>query len=163
MGKRKAQPEWWCDQCGHKVDYADLSKMSGTFVMCHACVNLLREVNGFRPLEKVDYSVRHVQVPIDHDILEIRCRKYRITPETFLRMLRDQGERCAICNHRPKRADEFVIDHNHRSGWVRGLLCSKCNTALGLFRDSPDVLEAAIEYLEIRGCYGANSLAEEEV
>ena len=42
----------------------------------------------------------------------------------------------------------LVIDHNHKTGKVRGLLCGSCNTGIGLLKDSPDVLDAAIEYLQ---------------
>ncbi len=51
---------------------------------------------------------------------------------------------CAICNS----TDRLSIDHCHKTGEVRGLLCSKCNSGIGLFRDKIDLLEAAIHYLK---------------
>lgn len=57
-----------------------------------------------------------------------------------------QGGRCAICrgNNGGRR---LYVDHCHATGKGRGLLCSTCNTGLGLFKDDPLVLQAAIEYL----------------
>lgn len=84
-----------------------------------------------------------------------------LTLANYQAMYATQDGRCAIC----KAAREplgLVIDHNHSTGKVRGLLCSGCNTGLGLFQDSPDMLEVAMEYLEERGCYGPNALAEGE-
>jgi hypothetical protein len=59
-------------------------------------------------------------------------------------MVSKQGGICAIC--RETKIDR--IDHDHKTGKVRGLLCHCCNAALGLFRDLPDRLRAAAEYLE---------------
>lgn len=56
---------------------------------------------------------------------------------------REQGGRCALC----RRWRTLVVDHDHESGLVRQLLCSQCNTGLGMFRDQPEVLEAAAEYV----------------
>ncbi len=43
----------------------------------------------------------------------------------------------------------WCVDHDHQTGFVRGLLCRDCNAALGLFKDSQEILERAIGYLEI--------------
>lgn len=53
---------------------------------------------------------------------------------------------CAICS-KPSRT-RLHIDHNHKTGKYRGLLCSPCNIGLGHFKDSPSLLRKAIEYLK---------------
>lgn len=85
---------------------------------------------------------------------------YRMDLATYQRMYALQEGRCAICRVE-KEPIGLVIDHNHKTKKVRGLLCSTCNTGLGFFRDIPDLLDAAIEYLDERGCYGPDSLKEE--
>ena len=62
-------------------------------------------------------------------------------------MLDNQQGKCAICSSYPK-SKPLAVDHCHYSGVVRGLLCSNCNTALGLFADDIDVMEKAISYLK---------------
>lgn len=77
-------------------------------------------------------------------------RRYGITPEAYEALLSSQGGRCAIC-----RTDDpggrhgryFAVDHSHADGSVRGLLCATCNQGIGLLKENPEVLAAAIEYL----------------
>lgn len=85
---------------------------------------------------------------------------HRMDLAAYRRMYEAQDRRCAICDVR-KDPLGLVIDHNHTTRKVRGLLCSACNTGIGLLKDSPDVLEVALQYLEERGCYGPNALAED--
>lgn len=73
--------------------------------------------------------------------------KYGITKEKFDSMLSEQEGCCAICRKPPAKV-RLAIDHCHRSGDVRGLLCSFCNRALGLFGDDLEILNSAIKYLE---------------
>lgn len=68
---------------------------------------------------------------------------YNLTPEDHKKMLDEQGGRCLICGSDA----ELHVDHDHKTNVVRGLLCTKCNTGLGLFCDSPELLEAATAYL----------------
>lgn len=77
-------------------------------------------------------------------------RVAHMTQEEFDRLAVEQDGRCAICGTtEPKgRGNRLVIDHDHKTELHRGLLCSNCNVALGLFLDSPDILAAAIRYLE---------------
>lgn len=59
-----------------------------------------------------------------------------------------QQWRCAICSRKAYPAgSRLVVDHDHATGAVRALLCSPCNSALGLMGDKPDRLKAAARYL----------------
>lgn len=78
-------------------------------------------------------------------------KAYGIEPEEFDAMVAKQGGVCAICGLPPRgkgNGKHLHVDHCHVSGPVRGLLCSPCNTALGLFDDNSERLQAAIRYLE---------------
>jgi hypothetical protein len=75
-----------------------------------------------------------------------RIRSYGITVEEYDEMLESQGGGCYICGVGPV-GRALDIDHDHRTGKVRGLLCSNHNRALGLLGDDPDLLLAAHTYL----------------
>ena len=75
--------------------------------------------------------------------------KYNLTPEDYEAMLKAQDYSCAICGtDTPGSARHFAVDHSHRTGKVRGLLCDGCNTSLGHFKDDINILETAIAYLK---------------
>ena len=70
---------------------------------------------------------------------------------SFDEMLAAQGGQCAAC-----KTDEFVgpgkrphVDHDHKTGAVRGLVCVRCNVILGMAQDDPARLQACIRYLEL--------------
>ena len=71
--------------------------------------------------------------------------RYGVTAAQVRQWVESQGERCAVCNGRTARLN---VDHDHKTGRVRGLLCYKCNSALGSMGDDPTRLRAAIRYLE---------------
>jgi hypothetical protein len=80
---------------------------------------------------------------------------YDLTPQQYIDILRAQGGVCAICGKSESgivrrghaSAVRMSVDHCHDSGRVRGLLCNRCNRAVGLFGDDPIVLRRAISYL----------------
>jgi hypothetical protein len=73
---------------------------------------------------------------------------YGIDGERYNALLNVQGGRCAICRNMPKNG-RLAVDHDHRTGDVRGLCCVRCNhELLGAAHDSVEVLRAAIYYLE---------------
>lgn len=78
---------------------------------------------------------------------ERRLRKlHGITLDDYDAMLKTQHRRCAICRKKPDKR-VLVVDHNHSTGEVRGLLCNTCNRAIGLLKDDPDLLARAVKYL----------------
>jgi hypothetical protein len=72
-----------------------------------------------------------------------RRRRYGVNAEQFAAMLRSQGGVCRIC----KRLDPNCVDHCHRTGRFRGVLCLKCNSGLGYFREDLELMRAAVQYL----------------
>lgn len=81
--------------------------------------------------------------------LAILLKQYGMTIEDYQARLLAQGGACLICTRTPS-ADghvRLVVDHDHATGRVRGLLCNNCNSGLGYFRDDPNALASAIRYL----------------
>ena len=76
--------------------------------------------------------------------------KFGITLSEYIDMKDSQGYRCAICGIHEEYCDkQLAVDHCHTTGNVRGLLCQKCNTGLGQFKDNVEFLKKAIDYLEV--------------
>jgi hypothetical protein len=85
--------------------------------------------------------------------IELKTR-FGITLQDYQRMAEAQNHRCAICGGLETGVDKqgvprrMPVDHCHATGKIRELLCSACNKALGGFRDRPDLLRKAAEYVE---------------
>lgn len=79
-------------------------------------------------------------------------KNYRLTPEQYDALVEGQGGQCAICGTSDPGSGgadaAWHIDHDHITGTVRGLLCSVCNTGLGHFKDDPELLRRAADYVE---------------
>ena len=82
--------------------------------------------------------------------MERRLRIHSITHEYFVNKLREQHNACAICNvpFDLSKLQFVVVDHDHTTGKVRGLLCRWCNWGLGHFKDNGAALKNAAEYLK---------------
>lgn len=82
-------------------------------------------------------------------------RNFGISLEEYHKMAETQNYKCKICNEHETAIDRktnvvfsLAVDHCHKTGRVRGLLCMKCNRALGLLGDSEETLFSAIKYLK---------------
>ena len=73
-------------------------------------------------------------------------RKYALTHEAYAAMLTAQDGVCRICRT-PPRAKHLAVDHCHKTGAIRGLLCGSCNTSIGKLKDDPKLLLRAAQYL----------------
>lgn len=82
-----------------------------------------------------------------------REKTYGLSHDEYKRLLRKQEEVCAICG-KPEtlkikgKVATLSVDHNHNTGEIRGLLCSRCNRGLGVFNDDIGLLKKAVAYLE---------------
>lgn len=74
-------------------------------------------------------------------------KKYGLERDDYYKLLEKQDGKCAICFGQPKGKSRLSVDHCHKTGKIRGLLCSNCNSALGLFKDDINLVENAKIYL----------------
>ena len=76
--------------------------------------------------------------------------KYGITEEDYDKMFLEQQGKCAICEttEQTGKWQRFGVDHCHKTGKVRALLCNECNRGMGLLKDNADLLRKAANYLE---------------
>jgi hypothetical protein len=77
--------------------------------------------------------------------------RYGLTLEEFDAIIASQNDACAVCfrpfNHDPQKRD-IVVDHNHDTGQMRGIVCAKCNAILGRVDRDVEILKRAVAYLE---------------
>jgi hypothetical protein len=124
----------WCPDCD-TVKFLDefartTSKKSGYHSYCLTC----HAARGVETKDRLYGGTREYHLR----------RRYGIGQAEVAELLAQQGGKCAICG----APDPQHVDHDHRNGWVRGILCFNCNGGLGQFRDNPEFLASAIKYLK---------------
>ena len=121
-----------CNRCGITQDVKFFSKRtygSGTVGYQNKCKSCEREV-------KKQYYRPH----------EFARRLFKLSDEEYFRLIEDTQGKCDGCKEPMGR--KVCIDHCHKTQKIRGVLCNRCNTALGLVDDSTEKLEKLIQYLE---------------
>jgi hypothetical protein len=122
---------------------------SGLAGWCKPCAKQYREPS--RDAHRV-YVKKHYEANRDLYLARTKVSRYKITLEEYRSLCGAQNDLCAICS-RPEtrkingRVTALSVDHDHATGKVRGLLCHGCNVGLGGFRDQPELLVKAINYL----------------
>jgi hypothetical protein len=71
-----------------------------------------------------------------------------MTLNEYEEKLQAQKEKCCICGGSNYKGIALAVDHNHITGRVRGLLCNRCNTVIGLIEESPDLLQEMSQYMK---------------
>jgi hypothetical protein len=78
-------------------------------------------------------------------------KNYKITVEEWNALFKGQQGKCAICLEDIDESGSTHVDHCHKTGKIRGLLCSGCNTGIGMLRENVNTLQRAISYLTEHG------------
>lgn len=140
--------------------HRDKNSSDGYTYKCKECRNKAnREYYAAHPekrKEKNDKKKEYRKLYYDNPEIKLKYRqkyierKFGINYEQYNKMLAQQGGVCAICGSAETKcsAEYLAIDHDHDTGEIRGLLCSNCNRALGLFQDNSEIVEKAMLYLK---------------
>jgi hypothetical protein len=107
----------------------------------------LMEYRRIHNAEVRAFHKRHPEKQCDYDLR----RHYGITLEEFKALLEKQQNKCALCGRpldlsSPRRP---IVDHDHKTEKVRGILHNRCNVLIGMAEENPTILEAAIRYLSL--------------
>jgi len=124
----------------------DLSKKDLKSIYCHNCHKKINKARRSKPGYNEKRQAKRKYSDRDRD-WRLRT-KYGISLEEFNRVFLSQDSRCALCRSQHSDNKNFVVDHCHKTGTFRGILCSYCNRALGMFKDDIQVLKKAIAYLK---------------
>lgn len=136
-----------CTLCRRTLPVSDFYKYSRTqrtFSRCKACCK--REATK---------AWRRSLSPEHRHRRQVKSRKanlranYGLSWEQFCAMLAAQSGRCAICSTEIsfEKKRSYAVDHDHATGKVRSILCPPCNAGLGSFRDDPDRMTKAAQYV----------------
>lgn len=136
-----------------KVTFKDRDQLNLRAENLSMSNSLLHSYDHENDGERADYMREHRETfPQDWKDSHLRS-KFGITLSEYAELAAEQGNRCAICK-RPEtetrlgRVKALSVDHDHATGKVRALLCVHCNTGLGKFRDDPDLLIEASNYIK---------------
>lgn len=108
----------------------------GLHSWCKACCRRNAKKVNLKRRQKESHRRSHLRL------------KYDLTKQEYDAMVEAQEGCCGICGDED---EELLVDHNHKTGEVRGLLCRKCNTGLGFFKDSELLLFLASKYVHDKG------------
>lgn len=106
------------------------------------CIDCHRDVVGYK-----DHDPEHRARRVKNS--QLMC-SYGITIDQYEAMAKSQGNVCAICEGTQLDSRGLAVDHCHKTGRVRGLLCNRCNRAIGMLDDDYKLLEKAMTYLIAR-------------
>jgi hypothetical protein len=144
-----------CPKCKRVLGFSSFNRANrrdGYQTYCRECHNLMqREKYSSDPESKLKRQIRerkrNTKNPLAKKDAELK-RLYGIDIKKYLNMMSAQNNVCKICKQECKTKYSLSVDHNHATGNIRGLLCNRCNRAIGMFEDSPDLLKEAAKYLE---------------
>ena len=131
---------WYCGSI--------LKKTGCSYLMSLAYHAPYRQKNK-KKLQKKSYQYyREHKIEATIRARQHHLKKYNLSMEDYKNLTLKQNGVCAICGDTNNLEKNLYIDHCHISGNIRGLLCQRCNTAIGLLKDNVLILQKAINYLE---------------
>lgn len=151
---RSGRPQTWCKPCVNEYSRERYASRPEVQVAVKARARVWAKQNPdkraaqARAMRARWKSERPESIALLRRNWEIR-KKYGLTPDDYDALLASQGGVCAICRGAPAKRP-FAVDHCHRTGRVRGLLCNRCNVAIGNFRDDAEIIQRALDYLQFR-------------
>lgn len=146
-----------CNHCNKSKSleefHRDKSKKDGRRYICMACATVQK--SKYNKENATQHKARNQKWvknnPERYKELQLK-RKFGLSLEAYKAMLWKQYHSCAICQVQVlDLKKQLAVDHCHKTGKIRGLLCDRCNRGIGFLGENPEVLKRAATYLEKNG------------
>ena len=159
---RRANANLFCKICNSNKPETDFYKKTGKYrkeYACKKCVNVRRRAfylqnREYKIKKAKEYRIKNRETVLHNK----RKQNFGITTEQFKNMLLKQNGTCAICKktetstinrgENATKTNSLSVDHSHKTGAIRGLLCGRCNRGIGYFKDDIKLLYSAAKYLK---------------
>lgn len=116
---------------------------------CRKCVSEIRKKDYAEDPQKHRDRVKAYRIANPVMVKDTKLKQaFGLEHGMYDKMLEWQFGVCKICRKAPKEGKRLHIDHCHNTGKIRALLCSYCNTSLGLLQESTEIMENMIEYIK---------------
>lgn len=129
-----------CTNCN-----AGIGMLKDNSSVINSAINYLKTIKVFQ-FETIKTQIKYQKGSFDYFKNKRLLSTFDISLTDYKMMLDLQCNSCAICKL-PENGKDLSVDHDHSNGRVRGLLCNKCNTGIGMFFDNTNLLKNAIDYL----------------
>jgi hypothetical protein len=130
-----------CSKCGIEKPlsefHKDKARSDGARSSCKLCYSKFHEEYYAKNIDKVKSKNKKMWLQ----------RKYGLSIKEYELLKNKQDNKCVICQEKLNEGYDVHVDHSHKTGKIRGILCRWCNTGLGNFKDKTQSLQRAIEYL----------------
>lgn len=157
---RRTDAKLFCRRCNNWKLESEFYKKSGKYrkeYACKKCVNIKRRAFYLENREYKLEKSREYRLKNRERVLHGKRRQvYGIDEKTYNKMLKEQNFVCAVCknpetskvNKGPNadKTNSLAVDHDHSTGKIRGLLCNRCNRALGYLKDNINLIYSLAEY-----------------
>jgi hypothetical protein len=131
-----------CTKCGEQKPLSDFYKSVKSYDGLQSCCKLCH---------KAVCKISHVAHKIKRNLYNKKYnieKNYGISFDDYLNLIKSQNGNCQICKSVLIAGKNTHLDHCHTTGKIRGVLCGKCNTGIGQFNDSLELLKSALKYLK---------------
>jgi len=134
--------------CGQHKDFVPLSLFSGTSRICNPCYNKMRrdKYNAMSETERKQFNHEHHIKNKEKIWRHMLKWSYNVTPEWYEEQLSKQEGHCKLCPRKPGKK-RLHIEHNHKTGQLRGLVCSGCNLAISRIDEDPKWIDRLKEHV----------------
>lgn len=126
---------WKCKKCENRRKYLRRISTPESLAKFKAQIEMRKKRSALADPEK--YKLRYRLMSVK--------RTYGLEKDVYLGMLEAQENKCLICER--EEGYRLCVDHCHATGKVRGLICIQCNTGIGQFKDDPELIKRALDYL----------------
>ena len=135
LQQKREQQQFVCPHCRqtkNRTEFYRSNASRGFHSWCKVCCRAAGRKRVRDPKKRRQYTLKS---------------RYGLSSADLTQLRLAQKNKCGLCAQ-PLQHNHFHIDHSHTTGEIRGLLCPRCNVAIGLFHDDPELIKAALCYLE---------------